>query len=187
MMDQEKIQQLIHRSQQEDATAFSLLVSEFQPLVFRLAFRLMCHEDEAKDMVQETFVKVWLSLDKYNGECRFSTWLYKITCNTCYDRLRTLSRSPLCNEGDYSCSTRISSDDNIETALCNRQLKEIILQYTAGLSAQQRLVFTLRDVEELDTAEVQTITGLSAEAIKSTLYVARKYIRNKMNQIDVGL
>lgn len=187
MMNQEKIQQLIHRSQQEDATAFSLLVSEFQPMVFRLAFRLMCHEDEAKDMVQETFVKVWLALDKYNGECRFSTWLYKITCNTCYDRLRSMRHSPLCNKDDYSCSMNVSSDDNIEAALSNKQLKELILQYTTGLSPQQRLVFTLRDVEELDAAEVQTITGLSAEAIKSTLYVARKYIRNKMNQIDAGL
>ena len=58
MMDQKKIQELISRSQQEDAVAFSLLVSTFQPLVFRLAFRLLCDEDEAKDMVQETFVKV---------------------------------------------------------------------------------------------------------------------------------
>ena len=56
MMDQKKIQELISRSQQEDAVAFSLLVSTFQPLVFRLAFRLLCDEDEAKDMVQETFV-----------------------------------------------------------------------------------------------------------------------------------
>lgn len=61
MMDQKKIQELISRSQQEDAVAFSLLVSTFQPLVFRLAFRLLCDEDEAKDMVQETFVKVWLA------------------------------------------------------------------------------------------------------------------------------
>lgn len=186
-MNQEKIQQLIHRCRQEDATAFSLLVSEFQPLVFRLAFRLLCHEDEAKDMVQETFVKVWLALDKYNAQCRFSTWLYKITCNTCYDRLRSMRHSALCNEDGYSCSTNIPSDDNIETDLSNRQLKELILQYTSELSPQQRLVFTLRDVEELDTAEVQIITGLSAGVIKSTLYVARKYIRNKMNQIDAGL
>ena len=153
MMDQKKIQELISRSQQEDAVAFSLLVSTFQPLVFRLAFRLLCDEDEAKDMVQETFVKVWLALGKYNGECRFSTWLYKITCNTCYDRLRSLHHSPLDNEADYSVSANISSDD----------------------------------IEELDVPEVQIITGLSAGIIKTTLYLARKNIRNKMNQIDAGL
>jgi len=187
MMDQEKIQELIGRSRQGDVTSFSLLVSAFQPLVFRLAFRLLCNEDEAKDMVQETFVKLWLALDKYNGSCRFSTWLYKITCNTCYDRLRSLRHSPLDNEGDYAGSATIPSDDNIELAVANRQLKELILRYTSELSPRQRLVFTLRDIEELDVSEVQTITGLSAGIIKSTLYLARKYIRDKMNQMDVGL
>ena len=187
MMDQKKIQELISRSQQEDAVAFSLLVSTFQPLVFRLAFRLLCDEDEAKDMVQETFVKVWLALGKYNGECRFSTWLYKITCNTCYDRLRSLHHSPLYNEADYSVSANISSDDNVELAVVNKQLRELILRYTDELSPRQRLIFTLRDIEELDVPEVQIITGLSAGIIKTTLYLARKNIRNKMNQIDAGL
>ena len=187
MMDQKKIQELISRSQQEDAVAFSLLVSTFQPLVFRLAFRLLCDEDEAKDMVQETFVKVWLALGKYNGECRFSTWLYKITCNACYDRLRSLRHSSLNNEFAFSDSINLASDDNIEISLSNRQLKELILRYTNELPPQQKLVFMLRDVEELEVIEVQTITGLSPEKIKSTLYLARKNIRNKMNQIDPDL
>ena len=156
MMNQEKIQELVSRSQQDDKRAFALLVSEFQPLVFRLAFRLLCDEEEARDITQETFVKVWLSLKTYNQKNRLSTWLYKITCNTCYDR-------------------------------SNKQLKELILRYTNELSPQQKLVFTLRDVEELEVAEVQIITGLSPEKIKSTLYLARKNIRNKMNQIDPDL
>ena len=187
MMNQEKIQELIVRSRRENTNAFSLLLSEFQPLVFRLAFRLLCDEDEAKDMVQETFVKVWLALDKYDAKARFSTWLYKIACNTCYDRLRSLRHSPLDNDAGYSCPTSISSDDNIELTVSNRQLKELILKYTGELSPQQRLIFTLRDIEELDVSEVQTITGLSAGIIKSTLYLARKHIRDKMNQIDAGL
>ena len=164
--------------------AFALLVSEFQPLVFRLAFRLLCDEDEARDITQETFVKVWLSLKTYNQENRLSTWLYKITCNTCYDRLRSLRHSPLDNESAFSGSVNIPSDDNIEISLSNKQLKELILRYTSELPPQQKLVFMLRDVEEL---EVQTITGLSSEKIKSTLYLARKNIRNKMNQIDPDL
>ena len=101
MMNQEKIQELVNRSQQNDKRAFALLVSEFQPLVFRLAFRFLCDEDEARDITQETFVKVWLSLKTYNQENRLSTWLYKITCNTCYDRLRSLHHSPLDNESAF--------------------------------------------------------------------------------------
>ena len=174
MINQEKTLELVDRSQRKDTAAFAQLVTEFQPMVFRLAFRLLCDENEARDITQETFVKVWLSLKRYNRKNRFSTWLYKITCNACYDRLRSLRHSSLNNEFAFS--------DSI-----NRQLKELILRYTNELPPQQKLVFMLRDVEELEVIEVQTITGLSPEKIKSTLYLARKNIRNKMNQIDPDL
>lgn len=73
MMNQEKTRELVERCQQEDKTAFALLVSEFQPMVFRLSFRLLCNEDEARDITQETFIKVWLSLKTYDKEKHFST------------------------------------------------------------------------------------------------------------------
>ena len=87
----------------------------------------------------------------------------------------------------FSDSANIPSNDNIEISLANKQLKELILRYTDELPAQQKVVFMLRDVEELEVTEVQSITGLSPEKIKSTLYLARKNIRNKMNQIDPDL
>ena len=179
MINQEKTLELVDRSQRKDTAAFAQLVTEFQPMVFRLAFRLLCDEDEARDITQETFVKVWLSLKTYNRKNRFS--------NACYDRLRSLRHSSLNNEFAFSDSINLASDDNIEISLSNRQLKELILRYTNELPPQQKLVFMLRDVEELEVIEVQTITGLSPEKIKSTLYLARKNIRNKMNQIDPDL
>ena len=90
-------------------------------------------------------------------------------------------------ESSFSDSANIPSNDNIEISLANKQLKELILRYTDELPAQQKVVFMLRDVEELEVAEVQSITGLSPEKIKSTLYLARKNIRNKMNQLDPDL
>lgn len=90
-------------------------------------------------------------------------------------------------ESSFSDSANIPSNDNIEISLANKQLKELILRYTDELPAQQKVVFMLRDVEELEVTEVQSITGLSPEKIKSTLYLARKNIRNKMNQIDPDL
>ena len=113
MINQEKTLELVDRSQRKDTAAFAQLVTEFQPMVFRLAFRLLCDEDEARDITQETFVKVWLSLKTYNRKNRFSTWLYKITCNACYDRLRSLRHSSLNNEFAFSDSINLASDDNI--------------------------------------------------------------------------
>lgn len=94
-MNQEQIQELVNRSKRNDTIAFAQLVSEFQAMVFRLAFRLICDEDETKDIVQDVFVKIWVSIDKYDGSCRFSTWIYKIPvipAMTAFGRYNVLPR-----------------------------------------------------------------------------------------------
>lgn len=188
MSEQEQIQELINKSKRGDTAAFAKLVVEYQEMVFRLAFRLLCEEDESKDIVQETFVKIWLAIGTYDESCRFSTWIYKITCNTCYDRLRILQHSPAAHSSPLATAewNRIS-EENVEGALINRELKDLILRFTEELTPKQKLVFTLRDIEELEVSEVVAITGMSAEKIKHNLYQARKQIRMKMNQIEPGL
>ena len=181
-MEQSQIQNLINKSAKGDTQAFALLVAEFQPLVYRLAFHLLCNEDEARDMVQETFVKVWLSIGKYDATFRFSTWIYKITTNTCYDKLRTLQFPA---DATDVAALPLPSGEDIEKHLINRELKELIIALTAELTPAQRLVFTLRDLEELETAEVETVTGLSAAQIKSNLYLARKYIRERIQKLNI--
>lgn len=187
-MDQEHIQLLIARCRQHDTAAFTLLVAEYQAMVFRLAFRLLCDEDEARDMVQETFIKVWISLDKYNAEYRFSTWLYKVTCHICYDRLRALQHSPQTDSNLKVVDLPVpSTDDNIEATLVNRELRELIVRFTGELTPKQKLVFTLRDLEELEIGDIEAITGLSRIQIKTNLYLARKNIRMKLDKINVEL
>ena len=179
--------QYIARILDGDTECFSAFLDRYSRPLYVLIVQIVGCSEDAEELVQDVFLKAFRCLGSYRGECRFSTWIYKITCNTCYDRLRSLYHSPLDNEADYSVSVNISSDDNVELAVVNKQLRELILRYTDELSPRQRLIFTLRDIEELDVPEVQTITGLSAGIIKTTLYLARKNIRNKMNQIDAGL
>lgn len=187
-MEQSQTEKLIIQSQQGNARAFAVLVTEYQSMVFRLAFRLLCDENEARDMVQETFVKVWLSLSTYNSRYRFSTWLYKIATNVSYDRLRVLQRTPgaLDTSLDFS-GLSILSGENVEESLINREIQELINGITAGLPPVQRLVFTLRELEELDTEEIRVITGLSASQIKSNLYLAKKQIREQMEKLNIRL
>jgi RNA polymerase sigma-70 factor (ECF subfamily) len=72
---------------------------------------------------------------------------------------------------------------NAETALINRELKDLILYFTGELPPKQKIVFILSDIDELETQEIEKITGLSAGQIKSNLHLARKYIKNKINAI----
>ncbi|MDR1896517.1 MAG: sigma-70 family RNA polymerase sigma factor [Prevotellaceae bacterium] len=185
-MEQDKIQELIIYSKHGDTKTFGMLVTEFQPLVFRLAFRLLCNDDDAKDMVQEVFVRAWLQLDRYNPQYRFSTWIYKITANMCCDRLRSAKRARESTGIPSALSERenIASTENTESSVINSELKELILYFTDRLTPKQKTVFILKDVEGLETEEIEKITGLSAGQIKSNLHLARKYIRNKINSIS---
>ena len=177
-MNFDKTAKLVELSKQNDTKAFRELVAEYQPLIFRLAFRLLCDEDEAKDIVQDTFVKVWLNLDKYKNQFRFSTWIYKIACNLCYDRLRAKKHL----QNNIEIPEQISGE-NIELSVINKELGELIIGMACDLSPKQKLVFTLRDIECLEIYEVTVITSLSAAKIKSNLYLARQYIRNRINEI----
>ena len=180
-MNQEKIENLVERSKQHDAVAFRQLVETCQPFVFRLAFRLLHCEEEAKDIVQERFIKVWINLYKYHHRNLFSTWLYKIACNLCYDRLRAIKRSQgnVTNYIDLS-ELDVLADNDVEQSVINRNLIEWITVLTNDLTPKQRIVFTLRDIEELELEEVQKITGMTGAKIKSNLYLARQYIRKRI-------
>jgi len=178
-MLQEQLQVLIERSRTGDKKAFEKLVSEFQTAVFRLAFRLLCNEAEAKDIVQETFIRVWLNLDKYRMQYPFTMWIYKIACNLCYDSLRTAKHRFETMPEDF----HLASSEDIEQLVINNDLKSLIILFTGQLTPKQKLVFTLSEIEDLSIEEIEAITRLSPSKIKSNLYLAKKQIKEKMNQI----
>jgi len=183
-MERKEVQVLVNRCREGDKKAFELLIIEYQSMIYRLAFRLLCDEEEAKDIVQETFIKIWFNIEKYKSDYKFSTWVYKIACNLACDRLRSRKYIFQKTESvDILETINAPFAENIEETLINKDLKKIIIYFTNELPAKQKLVFTLRDIEEMEVAEVEKITGLSAEKIKSNLYLARKYIREKLETL----
>jgi RNA polymerase sigma-70 factor (ECF subfamily) len=156
--------------------AFKNIVSEYQQLVYSLAFKLLCNEQDAEDVTQDTFIKVWQNINLYKKQYKFSTWIYKITTHICYDKLRSKNKTDNIDIEDYDCA----SEENQEEVLHHKELKKLIVKLTAGLSPKQRLVFTLSDLEEMKAEEIKLITGISAAKIKSNLYLARKYMKSKI-------
>jgi RNA polymerase sigma-70 factor (ECF subfamily) len=172
-----EIDTLIGKSKNGDTEAFGQIVTGFRDMVFRLAFRLLCDGEEAKDAVQDTFVKAWSSLKRYDPRYSFSTWLYRIATRVCYDRLRAAERRRTERRLPQEYGDTAA---NAEDRLINEELRNTILSLTEGLSPRQKLVFTLSDLEGLSAGEIRTMTGLSLSSIKSNLYLARKQIREKM-------
>lgn len=170
----------IEQCKHGDKAAFAVIVKVFQSRIFRLALRLMCDNDEAEDMVQETFIKVWCNIGSYGYGSSFETWVYRIACNCCYDRLRQI-RSHTHTDCEVPNLCLIAEGD-VHEDVANRDLCKLIMHYTENLSPMQKLVFTLRDLEDFSTMEVCKMTGLSIIQVKSNLYHARKYIKNKLKE-----
>jgi len=182
-MHQSAVKELIELSRQNDAQAFKKLVQAHQSMVYTLAFRLLYNEEDAKDIVQETFIRVWKHLDNFKPELKFTTWLFTIASNLCYDKLKKAKHNFSLSLDDQNLVREFISNENIESNLINTELAHIISSLTGNLTPKQKLVFTLRDLEGIEIEEITSITGLSAEKIKSNLYLARQYIRKMLENL----
>ncbi len=175
---------IILKAKKGDLGAFDRLVRRYQSFVFSLAVRFLCDDDEAQDIVQESFVRVWKHFDRYDPAQKFTTWLYKIATNLCLDRLRAVKRKNLIFSSNKLASEIQTMPDkrDLEQIHSNRELVAIIKKLSGHLPEKQQLVFTLRDLQDLSVEEVVEITGLSRESVKTNLHYARRAIRELLEQ-----
>ena len=156
------------------------MVQQHQRLVFSLGLKMLADEEEAKDVVQETFIRVWQNIGDYNPQKPFTTWLYTIASRLCLDHLKQRRRILPLPE-DESVLHRFANDE--QQTLENSEWVAIVRMLAEGLSPKQKLVFTLCQLEGLPSAEVEQITGMDAKQVKSNLYVARQTIREHLKHL----
>lgn len=180
-MNSHELNKCIEQSLRNDLTAFRLIVENYQALVYSLSFRLLCNEEEAKDLTQETFIRVWTNLAKYKNDKKFSTWIYSIATNLCLDKLKSAKRH-LQTESNDELMYRLVSTESADTNLLTNELAGLIQSMIDELTPKQKIVFILRYVEELDVDEIVQITGMTPEKIKSNLFLARQTIRLKLEK-----
>ena len=173
---------IVVRCQQGEKTAFRGVVQTYQRMVFSLSLKLLCDEEEARDMVQETFIRVWLRMGEYDTRKNFTTWIYTIATRLCLDRLKRMQQV-VSMPDDELVFRRYASDADTHRALENKEWVSIVRMLAEGLGEKQRMVFTLCHLEGLSSSEVEEITGLDAKQVKSNLYVARQTIRERFKQI----
>lgn len=182
-MHEHSLSEWITKSQQGDAVAFGQIVALYQSKIFAYVFRLVGNENDAKDVVQETFLKAWTYCKTYKSSFRFSTWLYTIATNCSYDYLHTKKHLILCEEDNMILLSDQLANCDLEQQLLNRNIATIIAQLTQTLTPKQKLVFTLKYLEGLETEEITIITKLSAEKVKSNLYLAKKNMQEALRKM----
>ena len=174
--------EIVKRCQAGDRSAFRPLVIQYQRMVFSQCLKMLGDEEEAKDIMQDTFVKAWQTIGRYDPRHAFSTWLYTIATRRCIDRLKQLRRLVPLSE-DVEQLQHFLTEDTAHRQLENEELASIVRALTAGLGDKQRVVFTLCQLEGLESDEVEAITGMDAHQVKANLYVARQNIKKRLKKL----
>ena len=182
-MENKALLETIHKIRKGDKPAFRRLVEEYQQAAYRLSFRILCDEEEAQDAVQESFIKVWMSIGTFNMSKKFTTWIYRIFTNTALDKYRSRKRRNHAPMETVPEKIAEIYDAGFENDYHNREMAALIQAVSGGLPETQRIVFILRDIEGLDSEEVEVILGMKEDSVKSNLYHARKAIREKISRI----
>tara|TARA_B110000902_G_C14275811_1_gene574893 strand:- start:1175 stop:1756 length:582 start_codon:yes stop_codon:yes gene_type:complete len=157
-----------------DSTSFGFLVNKYQNMVFTLAIKMLKHREESEEVSQDTFIKAYKSLSKFNGESKFSTWLYRVAYNTCLDRIKKNTKYNSNVEINDVTSNEIFQAENIFDSLENKERSEIIQECMNRLPEDQRIIIHLFYFEELSLKEIIDVVSMSEGNLKVKLYRARK-------------
>ena len=169
--------------QENKNVIFREWVNQYYEFGFRIAFRILGNLEESRDIVQDSFLKVWLKYDLYDNKLKFSTWLYRIITNLCLDRLRRKKIIDThASQGKNSCAEELFS---VEKQMEDKEIRDALNKLSEHLSPKQKIVFVLRDLEELEMSEVCNITNMNEDQVKSNLYHARKAIRESVILVKI--
>ncbi|MFT4644917.1 MAG: RNA polymerase sigma factor (sigma-70 family) [bacterium] len=157
-----------------DSTSFGFLVNKYQNMVFTLAIKMLKHREESEEVSQDTFIKAYKSLSKFNGESKFSTWLYRVAYNTCLDRIKKNTKYNSNVEINDVTSNEIFQAENIFDSLENKERSEIIQECMNRLPEDERIIIHLFYFEELSLKEIIDVVSMSEGNLKVKLYRARK-------------
>lgn len=176
---------ILNQCKHGNLEAFREIVELYQPIAYKIAYFMLYNEEDAKDVVQETFIRIWKHRVKINSDRNFSTWLYRIVTNRSIDWLRTRKKRQQTIDVEsvqYQLSDK-NEDVLIDNQITNKDLVTLIQKLATDLSPKQKMVFLLRDTEDLSIEEVTEITGLTIGSIKTNLYYARRKIRQQLEKL----
>ncbi len=168
-----------------DTAAFEVLVERYKNLVFTLTFRMLKNREEAEEVAQDTFIKVYKSLNSFKGDSKFSTWIYKIAYNKSLDRLKKNKKFINNVAIDAFTESQVRTIDNALDKLEHEERGQAIRDCMALLPGDDGFLLTLYYFEEQSLEDISKSTGLTANHVKVKLFRARKklatILRDRLN------
>ena len=184
-MSDEKTDILIKSALKGDMQSFEELMYQYEKKVYNVALRVFKNPEDAKDISQDVFIKIYKNLDKFDNKSSFSTWIYRITTNTCIDELRKRKGKETVsidndNEYDEGRFKREFADNEPtpEEKVISKEGESEIIKSMNTLSDEHRTIIVMRDIEGLSYTEISEIIGVSIGTVKSRISRARLQLKN---------
>jgi len=159
-----------------DSSCYTHLVNRYKNLVYSIVLRMLKNEDDAHEVAQDVFVKVYTSLASFKGEAKFSTWIYKIAYHKCLDALKKKKRDFDTVSIDATYEIGLDEVENGLEQLETAERKEIINKAILSLKEDYAAILTLYYFQELSLKEITKVVGGTLDNVKIKLYRGRKML-----------
>jgi RNA polymerase sigma-70 factor, ECF subfamily len=181
---------LVRRIQAKDELAFREIVDRYQAKVFSIIYGILRNRNDAEDIAQQVFAKIYFSIKNFDFRSSLLTWIYKITVNECYDYLRKKRVRKLVYESDFSSDDTLRMENSEpatdQAAPVDHRLAQhdLILKLLAKLSEEDRSLILLKEVEGHSVEELSAMTGMNENTIKVKLFRARQKLLKAAQRLE---
>ncbi len=177
-------QSIIKKASKGDISAFEALVEAYETRLYNTAFRMVSNSEDAMDIVQEVFLKVYQALPDFRGDSKFSTWVYRVCVNASLDHLRKRGKTKIYSLdapvvlSDSEVQRQVEdSGESTEDLVETRFLGEKVLEVLSDLDSHYRVVLVLCDIQGYSYQEISDILEVSLGTVKSRIHRARNIVR----------
>jgi len=175
---------LVVEAQAGNRVAFEALVRRYDRDVLRLALNLMKRPEDARDVYQEAFLKVFRNLHRFRFECSFYTWLYRIVTNVCLDHLRRRQARPEDQAPDFFEVQREHRPTlDPERSLLGKEIRSRLAKAMERLSPRERVVFEMKHYQGLKLRAIGDALGTTEETVKNSLFRATRKLRQELGEL----
>lgn len=173
--------ELVESIRSGNADGFETLVRRKTGKVYGICYRVVGNAEDAKDVSQLAFVRMWENLEKYDSSYAFDTWMYRIVTNVAIDWLRTRqSREAAVNSSLRLVRTEAAAEQGV--SLQRKEVERVFEDVSAVLSPKQKTIFVMREMDDLSSAEISRVLGCRESTVRNHLFNARKLMQNELKR-----
>src|SRR6187401_290387 len=180
-------EELVASATAGDLESFNQLVVRWERPIYALAYRTLGREEDARDVVQEAFLRAYRGLRAFKGEAKFSSWLYRITLNLCRDWMRRERRAPIVHPPDGTDPIDLADDqvapaESVEDLVARREMSDAVSKAMAELPEEQRAAILLKEYHGLTFQEIAEMLNCPLSTVKTRLYQGLTVLRRRLER-----